>query len=102
MRRPRPRICHARGCTPPICDDIRPWRPATVQSPPDARQLRLSLRELTRAAAPRAHTRSIYAANGAAFRLQSLPERPSREVLQPEKTRPVTPNHLLVIGGRAY
>src|SRR5215467_3382880 len=41
-----------------------------------ARQLRLSLRELTRAAAPRAHTRNTYGANGAAFRLQSLPSGP--------------------------
>src|SRR5499433_2681579 len=102
MRRPRPRICHARGCTPPICADIRPWRPATARSPPGARQPRLSLRALTRAAAPRAHTRNTYGANGAAFRLQSLPERTSREVVQAEKTRRVTPENLLFIGCGDY
>src|SRR5262245_45604590 len=102
MRRPRPRICHARGCTHPICADIRPWRPATARLPPGARQLRLSLRALTRAAAPRAHTRSTYGANGAAFRLQSLPERPSPEVVQTEKTRRVTPKNLLFIGCGDY
>src|SRR5262245_738466 len=102
MRRPRPRICHSRGCTHPICADIRPWRPATARLPPGARQLRLSLRALTRAAAPRAHTRSTYGANDAAFRLQSLPERTSREVVQAEKTRRVTPKNLLFIGCGDY
>src|SRR5262245_42073819 len=104
MRRPRPRISDARGCTPPICDGIRPWRPATVRSPTllDARQLRLSHRELMRAAARRAPTRSTYGANDAAFRLQSLPERTSREVVQVEKTRRVTPKNLLFIGCGDY
>src|SRR5262249_39134357 len=99
MRRPPPHISYARGCTPPICDDIRPWRSATVRSPPPpgARQLRFSFRELTRAAAPRAHTRSTYGANGTAFRLQS-----SREVVQTEKTRRVTPKNLLFIGCGDY
>src|SRR5262249_51084674 len=50
-----------------------------------ARQLRLSLRELTRAAAPRAPTRSTYGANGAAFRLQSLPSEPHARLSKPKK-----------------
>src|SRR5262249_47017118 len=46
---------------------------------------------------PRTHTRSTYGANGTAFRLPS-----SREVVQTEKTRRVTPKNLLFIGCGDY
>src|SRR5262249_7273433 len=58
--------------------------------------------ELTRAAVPRAPTRSACGSNGAAIRPQFLSERTSRDVVQAEKTRRVTPKNLIFIGGGDY
>src|SRR5262249_40607995 len=103
MRRPRLRISAARGCTPPICDDIRPWRAPMARrspTPPGAWRGRPRLPHWATTAGPPGSPRSTLELDRATCPPPIRGREAARAVVQVEKPRRIAPEDLVLVGCR--